>query len=311
MLVASFAVASTLHAARPAPEASYAFVASDTKLWTEPGRFGEPKAMLKTGVELNVLEYSSNRDWVRVQTASGRDGWIPTRFTTQDGRRTFPINAKLGSDGQVSSRAPASARAPASVELSAPNADADSSKSWEGLLGFEYMNQITREKTSGFGLDASALHRLTNSWSLGPALEWNRFSKTASEGGYTTSRKSHRIFPHLLFRYRWADFRADLGLGCAMDRTTLRTEDATHNVITTTPDGLLATGSDGTDYSVGFRITPRYILPVSRLVKVGFYLSYMLDVSVSKAEGDFAGAEEAIDSPYSYLGGGMSASLDF
>jgi hypothetical protein len=293
-----------LQAARLSPEASYAFVASETKLWTEPTRFGEPKALLKTGVELEVLEYSSERDWIRVKTGSGRIGWIPTRFTTQGGRRTFPVNAQLGDDA-VSAEG---SRAPASVELQAPTSD--TSKSWEALLGVEYMNQITREKTSGFGLDVSALHRLTNNWSLGGAMTWDRFSKSASSGAYSTSRTSHRIFPHALFRFRYSDFRVDLGLGYALDRSSIRTEDAAGNLVSTDSNGLLVSGS-GHESSLGFRITPRYILPLSRLLKVGFYMTYLLDVPLSSSDEDFAGAEQAIKPPYSYLGAGVSMSLDF
>jgi hypothetical protein len=293
-------------AARPAPEASYAFVATETKLWTEPTRFGEPKAMLRTGVELEVLEYSSARDWIRVKTGSGRIGWIPTRFTTQGGRRTFPVNADLGNEAS----AEGGSRNPASVELQAPASMADSSKSWEALLGVEYMNQITREKTSGFGVDVSALHRLTNNWSLGGALSWDRFSKSASSGGYSTSRTSHRIFPHALFRFRYSDFRVDLGLGYALDRSSIRTEDSAGNLVNTAADGSLVSGS-GHESSLGFRITPRFILPLSRLLKVGFYVSYLLDVPLSSGDGNFAGADQAIKPPYSYLGAGVSMSLDF
>jgi len=296
---------SLTRAARPSPEASFAFVAKDAKLWSEPTRFGEAMALLRTGVELQVLEYSSARDWMLVKTTSGRTGWIPVRFTTQSGRRTFPLDAKLGDEPHDKST-----RNPASVALSAPGSNIDSSKSWEALLGLEYMNQITREKTSGFGLDISALHRLTNNWSVGGAFSWDRFSKSASAGGYSTSRSSHRIFPHALFRFRWADFRADLGMGYALDYSSRTTKDSDGQIVSLNDDGLRVSGS-GTESSLGFRITPRYILPLSRLVKVGFYVSYLMDVPLSSAEGDFAGEAEAISPPYSYLGAGMSVSVDF
>jgi opacity protein-like surface antigen len=314
--VASLVVASSLaQAARPAPEASFAFVAADTKLWTEPTRFGEAKALLKTGVELQVLEYSSNRDWVHVKTASGRTGWIPVRFTTQSGRRSFPLNAQFSSPSEGSrapssvEETPAAADASAPVALQAPGSDADSSKSWEGLLGLEYMNQLTREKTSGFGLEAGALHRLTNHWSVGGAFQWNRFSKGAELNGYTTDRVSNRLFPNVVFRYRHSDFRVDLGMGYALDRSSIKTRDPNGNIITTNNAGELVTGS-GHESSLGLRVTPRYILPVSRLVKVGFYVSYMIDIALQGGEGDFASAG-AISPPYSYLGAGMSVSASF
>ncbi len=306
LIVAACALSISGHASRPAPEASYTFVATETKLWTEPTRFGEPKALLRTGVELEVLEYSSAKDWIRVKTGSGRIGWIPTRFTTQGGRRTFPVNAQLGDQASDAN----GTRAPASVELQAPTSMADSSKSWEALLGVEYMNQLTREKTSGFGFDVSALHRLTNNWSVGGAVSWDRFSRSASSGSYSTSRTSHRIFPHALFRFRFSDFRVDLGMGYALDRSSIRTEDAAGNLVSTAADGSLVSGS-GHESSLGFRITPRYILPLSRLLKVGFYMSYLLDVPLSSGEGSFAGADKAISPPYSYLGAGVSMSLDF
>jgi hypothetical protein len=295
-------------AARPRPEAASAFVATDTRLWTEPTRFGEAMALLKTGVELDVIEYNSNRDWMRVKTPSGRTGWILVRFTTQAGRRTFPINAALPEASQQEESE--GGRGPASVELSATGNGRDSSGTWEGLLGLQYMNQITRESTSGFGFDLSALHRLTNNWSVGGAFTWDRFSKSASAGDFTTSRSSHRYFPHVLFRFRWADFRSDFGLGYALDRSSITTRDSSGQVITTAPDGGLVTGS-GSESSLGLRITPRYILPLSRLVKVGFYMSYLVDIPLSSAEGRFAGADKAITPPFSYLGAGASVSIDF
>ncbi|MEO6460304.1 MAG: SH3 domain-containing protein [Bdellovibrionota bacterium] len=302
-------VTSQAFASRPAPEASFAFVATDTKLWSEAGRFGEAIALLKTGVELKIIEYSSSQDWMRVQTASGRSGWIPVRFTTQGGRRTFPLNSQIAREGEGEEGGGGS-RNPASVDLKAAGADVDPTKSWEGLLGLEYMNQATREKTSGFGFDLSALHRLTNNWSAGGALEWDRFSKSASAGNYKTSRSSSRYFPHLLFRYRWADFRADIGMGYALDHSSITTRDLSGNLVSYASDGTRVSGS-GHESSLGFRITPRYILPLSRLLKIGFYVSYLMDVALQNGEGDFAGASDAITSPYSYFGAGMSVSLDF
>jgi hypothetical protein len=278
-------------------------VAADSKLWNEPTQFAQPLALLKTGLELDVLRYSSDRGWMKVRTPGGREGWIEVRFTTQAGRRTFPLNAQFASQR-------ASRRSPASVDLQAPSAeDFDSSKSWEGLLGMEYMNQVTREKASGFGFDLSALHRLSNNWSMGAAFTWNRFSKSESLDGFSTSRSSHRLFPHLLTRYRFGDFRMDMGLGYAMDRTSIDTRDSSGDLIEENEDGDLVSGS-GTESSLGLRLTPRYILPVSRLVKVGFYLTYSMDVALSSGEGDFT-SEDAVSSPYSYLGGGVSVAIDF
>jgi len=293
---------SNSQAARPEKEAEFTYVAEDAKLWTEPTRFGQAVALLKTGVELSIREYSSNRTWVKVLTPTGREGWVPTRFTTQSGRRTFPLNADLGSSKD---RGPASIEAQGAVELSAPQGD--TSNAWEGTLGLEYMNQLTRETTSGFGIDLSMLHRLTNSWSVGGGLSWNRFSKSAESvsTGNTTQRTSHRFSPQLLMRYRMSSFRLDLGLGYALDRSSVETRFA---------DGSLApaayNGSDS-ESSIAIRVTPRFIFPVSQLVKVGIYVTYLMDIALSSGEGDIAGAENAVSSPYSFIGGGMSVGMDF
>lgn len=292
-------------AATPEKEAEYTYVAQDAKLWTEPTRFGQAIAVLKTGVELSVREYTSNRSWVKVVTPSGREGWIPVRFTTQAGRRTFPINSDLGKSG---SRSPASVEAQNAVQLSVPSGD--TSGSWEGMLGLEYMNQITREKTSGFGVDLSALHRLTNSWSMGGALSWNIFSKSAvsAKTGDKTSRISHRVSPQFLMRYRISSFRLDLGLGYALDHTSIETRYADGSLA---PAKYTKYNGSGTASSIALRITPRFIFPVSSVLKMGLYVTYNLDFELGSGQGPFAGAESAVSPPFSYLGGGLSIAMDF
>jgi hypothetical protein len=106
-------------------------------------------------------------------------------------------------------------------------------------------------------------------------------------------------------RYRISSFRLDLGLGYALDHTSIESRYA---------DGSLAPAEyngSGTASSIALRITPRFIFPVSSVLKMGLYVTYNLDFELGSGEGPFAGAESAVSPPFSYLGGGLSIAMDF
>lgn len=322
-----FLISFQLMSAPPVKEAESTFVSKDSKLWTEPTRFGEPIAILKTGVELTIKEYSSNQSWVKVATPAGREGWVPLRFTTQSGRRSFPLNAELGKSSlETAANSTSDNRAPASVseekipeaadlDKAVPEGTADlkisksENSSWEGVLGLEYMNQLSREKTSGFGTDISMLYRIHNSWSIGGAISWDMFTKSLTDesNGNSTSRSSHRISPQVLARFRYSSFRLDMGLGYAIDKSKVETR---------LDDGTLAPAEfngSSTESSLAIKITPRIILPMSRGLKVGFYLSYILDIALGSGDGDLTveGEDAVVSPPYHYMGAGISLGVDF
>ncbi len=293
-------------ASRPVPVNSKIFVSQDTKLWSEPNRFGVATALLKTGLPLSVVEYSSNKDWVRVKTPTDRMGWLLVTYTTQANRRTQPANSKW-SEAQ-DGRDPASENEAVGNTLTADPGSGDTSKTWEFSFAPEYLNQITREKASGYGFQLFALNRLSSNGALGPAISWHRFSKGASASGYSTHRSSHRLSIEALYRYRLESFRFDFGLGYALDRSSIRTEDSNGALV---PDsgGLTFNGS-GSESSMSIRLCPRYIFPVSRGLKIGVHLAYILDWALGSGEGDFAGESSAVSPPYHYFGGGLSISMD-
>ncbi|NCN40891.1 hypothetical protein GW916_06530 [bacterium] len=293
-------------AARPVPVSSKIFVSKDTKLWSEPNKFGVATALLKTGLPLKVVEYSSENSWVRVETPSGRTGWMPVTFTTQSSRRSLPANTKWADE--EAGRNPASEGEPVGNSLTADQGQGDSSKTWELSLSPEYMNQITRENANGFGFHLLALQRLTSNGGIGPAISWHRFAKGATASGNSTNRTSHRLSIEALYRYRFSDFRMDLGIGYALDRSSVRTVDSSGALV---PDsgGFTFNGS-GSESSLSIRMTPRYIFPVSRGLKIGIHASYILDWGLGSGEGNFAGQDSAVSPPYHFLGGGMSLSMD-
>lgn len=294
------------NSARPVSVASSVYVAKDTKLWSEPNRFGIPTALLKTGLPLKVVEFSSGEDWIRVKTPSGRKGWLPVKYTTQSNRRTLPSNTQWAEE--TSDRNPASTEEPVSNTLTADPGAGDSSKTWELSMAPEYINQITREKASGFGFQFFALKRLSANGGIGPSISWHRFFKGVSDGTNSTSRTSNRFSLEALYRYRLKSFRFDAGLGYALDRSSVRTVDGSGALV---PDsgGVTFNGS-GSESSVSFRLTPRFIFPMSRGLKIGVHLSYLLDWGLGSGEGNFAGAGDEVSPPYHYFGGGLSLSMD-
>ena len=62
-----------------------------TRLWTEPNKYGEAIAALDPGVKIEILDYSTEHDWVQVRTPAGREGWVMVRTIALGGRRTPDI----------------------------------------------------------------------------------------------------------------------------------------------------------------------------------------------------------------------------
>lgn len=309
-------VSSVADAARPRPVGSELFVAQDAKVWSEPSRFGVPLALLKTGLKLRVLEYSSSQKWVKVETPSGREGWILLRLTTQSQRRTLPANTQWG---EVSQGTTAVDRNPAGLDVeeadrkpaSTVTADAgsgDSSSTLELTLAPEYMNQLTRENANGFGFHLQGLWRLSANGALGPAISWHRFSTSVTDNTYTVARSSHRLSAELLYRWRYSDFRFDVGLGYALDRSTISTTENSSGAEVPNTSTVTYNGS-GSESSVSMRLNPRYIFPVSRGIKLGVHFAYLLDWGLGSGEGNFV-EEGAVSPPYHYIGGGLSLSVD-
>lgn len=309
-------VSNAVHSARPQPVGSELYVAQDAKVWSEPSRFGVPLALLKTGLKLRVLEYSSSQKWVKVETPGGREGWMLLRLTTQSQRRTLPANTEWG---EVSQGTSSVSRNPAGLAVegaerkpdSTVTADAgsgDSSSTIELTLAPEYMNQLTRENANGFGFHLQGLWRLSANGAIGPALSWHRFSTSVSDESFTVARSSHRLSAELLYRWRYSDFRFDLGLGYALDRSSISTTNNSSGAEVPNTSTITYNGS-GSESSVSMRLNPRYIFPISRGIKLGVHFAYLIDWGLGSGEGNFV-SEGAVSPPYHYMGGGLSLSVD-
>ena len=83
-------------------------VVKATRLWTEPTRFGEAIAVLDPGLKVRVLSYVMTRGWIKVETPSGREGWIPMRNTALAGRRSTSLIPSQIAQAEVGRRRPAS-----------------------------------------------------------------------------------------------------------------------------------------------------------------------------------------------------------
>jgi hypothetical protein len=97
--------------ARAAPVeklASQAYVVKESQLRTEPYDWAEAIAVLEAGLRVSVVLHSTNKKWVRVQSPSGREGWLPVANTTLGGRRSDVLVSNRGRGGD-SARRPASA----------------------------------------------------------------------------------------------------------------------------------------------------------------------------------------------------------
>jgi hypothetical protein len=298
-------------AAPRVPEASQTYVSTVTKLWTEPTKFGEGIALLQPGVALEILRYNTTQAWMKVRTPSGREGWVPARFTSQSSRRTQPVVSGAG-DLPVEGE---KARGPASVGerdlASVPDAADFAEDPVEFHVGLEYMNELSRENAHGFGAQVGGAYRTGNNWAFGAGLDWDLFSASSQDADFKVSRKTNRFYPHGLARLRYADLRLDLGLGIVLDRTAFKSIDrATGDVIEETNEGDLVSGSQ-LDTALGLKISPKYYFPISEGLRLGIYATYGMDIFFTSGEGDFAATEGETASRVQHLiGGGLSFSMN-
>jgi hypothetical protein len=304
-------------AAPRAPEASRTYVATTTKLWTEPTKFGEGIALLQPGVELEVLRYSSSEAWMKVRTPSGREGWVPARFTSQSSRRTKPVVAgdqALPDEGEGAPRGPASeeAAAEAATETaSVPDAADFTEEPTEFHVGLEYLNELSRENAHGFGLQVGGAYRTGNNWAFGAGLDWDTFGASSQDSEFKVTRRTNRYFPHALARLRYASLRLDLGLGISLDHTSFKATDrASGDTIEETADGDKVTGSQ-LDTFLGVKISPKFYFPISEGLRLGIYASYEMDIGLTSGDGEFATTEEdKVGRVQHLVGGGVAFSLN-
>ncbi len=81
-----------------------AYVSSITQvtLRTEPGVDHRIVEMLKSGTALEIVEY--RKDWSKVRTSSGNQGWILTRFITEEKPRILIVDELTKSNRDLSAR---------------------------------------------------------------------------------------------------------------------------------------------------------------------------------------------------------------
>jgi hypothetical protein len=305
-----FSLALLIELPRPAAAAplvsvgGQTFVSKTTRLWTEPNRFGEATAELKVGLPLEVLDYDASRSWVLIRTPSGREGWLPLRFTSQDSRRTQPMISHAPSD---SDRKPAAAFEEAVAKDETAASPAPAGRPWEFALG--YSNQVNHESAHGLSLDAGLLFSKESTTGFGAALGWKFHGKTTRGTCFTTdqcsvSRHSQRFYPHAYYRHSTGAFSMSAGLGLAIDRTSLTTKSlTTGQTYQVDDDGFRLTGS-GTEFRLGFRVGARFnVLGDSPDMALGPYMDYDLDWALSNGAGEFAAAP--VGRVFHILGGGV------
>ncbi len=303
---APFAWSICAFSAPPVSVGERTFIAKATKLWTEPNRFGEPTAQLKTGLPVEVLDYDASRSWIMVRTPSGREGWLPLRFTSQDSRRTQPVISHKA-PAEDASRSPAGFEETLAKESAAPvDAAASSGRAFEGSLG--YGNQLNHESAHGFGMGVAVTFPLAKSFLWGAGIDWRMHFKSStaddcfSNETCTVSRRSHRIFPHAFVRLQKDAFGFGVGLGFAIDRSSITTKDANGNTIEESDNGSPLSGSS-TEFRMGIRLGARYDFDLSPGLVLGPYLDYDLDIALSNGEGELIG--EPVGRVFHSLGGGV------
>jgi uncharacterized protein YgiM (DUF1202 family) len=285
------------------------YISKNAKLWTEPNRFGEATAQLKAGLPVDVLDYDASRSWVLVRTPSGREGWVPLRFTSQDTRRTQPmISHKAEID---------SGRSPAGTFEEAVVADAagekvetveepKSGKPFDFSLG--YSNQLSVEKAHGFALGVAFNFEVDADFFWGVGVGYKRHAKSSTGVCFTTdqckvSRASQRFYPHVQAQFRKEKFVVGVNVGLAMDHTSLKTLNLTSGQVEQTDgSGNRITGS-GNEFRLGLGLRVGYSFPVVPGMAIGPYFDYDLDVAFSDGSGDFAGVPSG--KVFSTIGGGV------
>jgi hypothetical protein len=283
------------------------FISKNGKLWTEPNRFGEAVAELKEGLPVEVLDYDASRSWVLVKTPSGREGWVPLRFTSQDSRRTQPMISHKSTDA---SRSPAgfeeTVAADEAEKVGVVNAGPAGGWPMDFVLG--YSNQLNHENANGFSLGASLNFEIDSNIFWGVGLNWKTHFKSSEGVCFTTdqcriSRTSHRIYPHGLVEYRKDGVIFAVSLGLVIDHTGITTKNLTSGQIETTDgSGHQLTGS-GNEVRLGFGVRGGYSFSLSPTMAIGPYVDYDLDLAFSDGTGEFAG--NPAGKVFHLLGGGV------
>ncbi len=284
------------------------YVAKNSKIWTEPNRFGEAIAELKAGLPVEVLDYDASRIWVLVRTPSGREGWMPLRFTSQDSRRTQPM---ISHKVEKSDRAPASSfeetvEAEEKAEKVGESSTASRGPAMDFSLG--YSNQLSVENAHGLGLGVSISFEIDSDFYWGAGLNWKLHSKSVTGTCFTdnecqVSRQSQRIYPSVHVQMRKSAFALSANLGLAWDHTGITTKNLTTGVIEQTDDsGNKLTGS-GNEFRLGFGVRAAYTFRVGASMALGPYVDYDLDLALSDGSGEFAGT--ASGKVFHYFGGGV------
>lgn len=276
------------------------FVTAQTKLWTEPTKFGEPIADLDPGLKLDLVSYSTSGSWARVTTPSGREGWILVRHTSLSGLRSNPTRVAGGGAGE--------GRNPASIEGVAVVVSP-----WKLVFDLGYANQLNRSAASGIlttvGLNYVIGPRLYLDMGLGYGFFAD--SEDAVDINARTQRSTHRFFPFFgADLYLNENVSLGTSLGFDLDRTEYETRDlTTTELILTDGSGLRVTGGEW-NYALSFRLQPKFLLPLGEDSKMGFFLGYDFTLQFGAGDGDFAGSPPA-NQIVSTLGAGIAFQKDF
>jgi hypothetical protein len=276
-------LASSVIQAAPKKEfADSTHVTSPTRLWTEPTKFGEPIAELEVGLKLEVLQFSTTDSWIRVETPTGRQGWVPTRMTALSGRRDRPLLSSGGS-------ATGGGRSPSSIAGASSSAQAGGHSDFGLALALGYENQLNRSAASGLGTGVSFVFASSDSFAWGLGFSYSYFFDKASDTTISreVTRKSSKFVPEFVGEYRSGDFLLGLGLGFEVDKTSLETIDTSSGrVLSTDESGNLLTGSD-TSNGLLISLKPMFKLPIDGLsLRVG--LGYKIGIDLSDGSGPFA-----------------------
>jgi|GEM_PF-1199833 len=313
-------VALPVVAAPRADLADSAWVTEPTQIWTEPGKFGTPIARLEPGLKLDVLTYSSSKSWVKLKTPEGREGWVPTRFTTfaepignvagaveqaseSVGEAGAATEGAEGQEGEGGDRFPASAGGVRRVRRH----PAAGSKSGF-LLGFrlEYVNQLNRAKASGFGIGTTGMARIHENWAIGGGFDYKLFFESAtSTQSFSVDRITSSLFPHAAAAFLMGGFSMELGVGVEIDITKITTK----NNATFPPTVDYANSGTDTSLLLGVRLTPGYRFALGGTASLGVHALYEMLFNLSRGYGKFPSVNPSKNFQ-NVIGGGLTAAFD-
>jgi hypothetical protein len=315
-------VMGSLQAAWAAPIESFAdetYVTKQSRLWTEPTKFGEPIALLKPGVKLRVLRYSTSAAWVRAITEGDREGWIPVRFTALSGRRGQPLVSGSSASAELeavelSSAFTASDRNPASLPTESASSSASGARKkpspYEFHVGLGYINQLSRGSSSGVSGELSFQKNMSPTLGLFVGFDYHFVAEKniAYDLDLSIRRRSNDIAPHLGVRWTPSEFSIGFALGYAYDSTTVTSRSISTGQVVYTSEGIEITGSGSTSMIL-VKINPRYLIALSKSSAMGVGLNYNLFVDLANGTNSFASEP---DSRYlSNLGLVLSYNLGF